>query len=218
MVLPVIGAADDPFYAALDALLQKTPHFFADAPLVLDVERADGVQTLDDFQALLRNLRDRKLTPIGIQNPSARQVAEGAAAGLTTLPAGRATSLEHKRRPAPEAAKPPERRRTSKLVSEPVRSGQRIASDGDLIVVASVGSGAELVAHGNVHVYGRLRGRALAGVNGDRTARIFCRRLEAELIAIAGLYRTSENLEADVVGKSVQAFLQDDALCIEAFR
>lgn len=219
VVLPVAGAADDAFYAALDALLQKSPHFFADAPLVLDIERADGLQTADDFLALLRNLRARKLTPIGIQNATSRQSAEGAGAGLTTLPAGRVTPLERKPRPTLAAAKPAEPTPATRLVTEPVRSGQRVVAErGDLVVVASVGSGAELIAHGNVHVYGRLRGRALAGVNGDRTARIFCGSLEAELIAIAGLYKTSDDLGADVSGKRVQAFLESDSLCIEVLR
>jgi septum site-determining protein MinC len=223
VVLPVAGAADDGFYAALDALLQKSPHFFADAPLVLDVERAHGLRTQDDFLTLLRNLRARKLTPIGLQNATSRQSAEGAGAGLTTLPAGRVTPLERTPRPVAAPAKPSEPTLATKpannLVTEPVRSGQRIVAErGDLVVVASVSSGAELIAHGNVHVYGRLRGRALAGVNGDRTARIFCQSLEAELIAIAGLYKTSDDLGADVSAKRVQAFLEDDALCIKMLK
>lgn len=108
---------------------------------------------------------------------------------------------------------------TGMLVTEPVRSGQRITAEhGDLVVVAPVGSGAELVATGNIHVYGPLRGRALAGVDGDRRARIFCTSLEAELIAIAGLYQTSEGLGRQVTGQRVQAFLKDDRLLIEALR
>jgi septum site-determining protein MinC len=221
VVLPVSGAVDDAFYARLDALLRKSPHFFADAPLVLDVERA-ALETQDDFGTLLGHLRARKLTPIGIQNASAGQSAGAAGAGLTTLPAGRVTPLPSKPRPALAAAKPaapaahpPE----NLLITEPVRSGQRIVAEhGDLVVVASVGSGAELIASGNVHVYGRLRGRALAGVNGDRTARIFCQSLEAELIAIAGLYKTSDKLGPDVTGKRVQVFLQDESLRIEALK
>jgi septum site-determining protein MinC len=225
VVLPVAGAVDDAFYARLDALLRKSPHFFADAPLVLDVERAGGLATQGDFLALLAHLRARKLTPIGIQNATAGQSAEAAEAGLTTLPAGRVTPLPSKPRPALAAAKaaaPAEsagQPAANKLITEPVRSGQRIvAEQGDLVVVASVGSGAELIAQGNVHVYGRLRGRALAGVNGDRTARIFCQSLEAELIAIAGLYKTSDKLGPDVTGKRVQVFLQDDSLRIEALK
>ena len=223
VVLPVTGAADDGFYASLDALLRKSPHFFADAPLVLDVERATGLDTEEAFAALLGSLRARKLTPIGIQNASAQQSAGGAGAGLTTLPPGRATPLERTPRPVVAAVKPagpaPARKAGNKLVSEPVRSGQRIVAEGgDLVVVAPVGSGAELIAHGNIHVYGRLRGRALAGVNGDRNARVFCQSLEAELIAIAGLYKTSDDLGADVTGKRVQAFLDDDALCIRVLK
>ena len=105
------------------------------------------------------------------------------------------------------------------LVTEPVRSGQRVFADrGDLVVVAAVSSGAELIAHGNIHVYGTLRGRALAGVNGDRTARIFCSSLEAELIAIAGLYRTSDDLGPSVRKQRVQAFLRDETLCVEPLK
>jgi septum site-determining protein MinC len=100
-----------------------------------------------------------------------------------------------------------------------VRSGQRIFADrGDLVVVASVSSGAELISHGSIHVYGPLRGRALAGVNGDRAARIFCQSLEAELVAIAGLYLTSDDLGPTVRQQRVQAFLQDDTLRIEPLK
>ena len=105
------------------------------------------------------------------------------------------------------------------LITEPVRSGQRIFADrGDLVVVASVGSGAELIAQGNIHVYGRLRGRALAGVNGDKTARIFCQSLEAELVAIAGLYQTSDDLDPAVRQRRVQAYLKEQTLCVEPLK
>jgi septum site-determining protein MinC len=100
-----------------------------------------------------------------------------------------------------------------------VRSGQKIVAErGDLVVCASVGSGAELVAVGNIHVYGALRGRALAGVNGDETARIFCQHLDAELLAIAGLYRTSEDLGPDIRKQRIQAFLQEEKLVVEALQ
>jgi septum site-determining protein MinC len=81
-----------------------------------------------------------------------------------------------------------------------------------------VSSGAELIAHGNIHIYGPLRGRALAGVNGDRNARIFCQNLEAELIAIAGLYRTSDDLGPAVRQQRVQALLRNDTLCVEPLK
>jgi septum site-determining protein MinC len=118
-----------------------------------------------------------------------------------------------------EASPEAEPTAASLVVTEPVRSGQRIFADrGDLVVIASVSSGAELIAQGNIHVYGPLRGRALAGVNGDRSARIFCQSLEAELIAIAGLYRTSDDLGPSTRNQRVQAFLKDDTLCVEPLK
>lgn len=220
MVLPVAGGPGDSFYAALDALIRQSPQFYANAPLILDLDGATGLDGPDDFRALLDNLRHRRLSPIGIQNATEGQSAAALAAGLTTVPGGRDTPLEPRSRTAPAEVKPAaDLPPSTRLVTEPVRSGQCIVAErGDLVVVASVSSGAELIAHGNVHVYGRLRGRALAGVNGDRTARIFCQSLEAELIAIAGLYKTSDGLGAAVAKQRVQAFLEDDTLRIEALR
>ncbi len=100
-------------------------------------------------------------------------------------------------------------------MTEPVRSGTQIyARGGDLIVTAAVSAGAEVMADGNIHVYGRLRGRALAGAAGDTAARIFCTRLEAELISIAGRYLVSEQLPAEYQGGPAQIALVDDALTI----
>jgi septum site-determining protein MinC len=106
------------------------------------------------------------------------------------------------------------------VVDRPLRSGQRIYAKGDLIVLGLVSNGAEVIAEGNIHIYAPLRGRALAGVHGNHDARIFCTCLEAELISIAGIYRTTENpLPADVLGKPVQIRLDDDEkLLIEPLR
>jgi septum site-determining protein MinC len=113
----------------------------------------------------------------------------------------------------PEPVRPA--RAQTRLVTEPVRSGTQVyARGGDLIVTAPVSPGAELVADGNIHVYGALRGRALAGASGDASARIFCSRLEAELISIAGRYLVSEQLPADQRGSPVQIALDDDQLTI----
>ena len=98
-----------------------------------------------------------------------------------------------------------------------MRSGQTVYfPDGDVIVLGAVSSGAEVVAGGSIHVYGALRGRAMAGANGDTRARIFCRKIEAELLAIAGFYRTADELEADLRGRAVQAWLGGDTMLIEA--
>jgi septum site-determining protein MinC len=90
-----------------------------------------------------------------------------------------------------------------------------IAEHGDLTVIGSVASGAELMAAGNIHVYGTLRGRALAGCHGDETAHIFCQNLSAELVAIAGLYQTSETLDAAALQRCTHIYLKDERLCME---
>lgn len=122
--------------------------------------------------------------------------------------------------PAPAAE--PVRLATSSqtmVVDKPLRSGQRIYAKGDLVVLGLVSYGAEVIAEGNIHIYAPLRGRALAGVQGNHDARIFCTCLEPELISIAGIYRTTENpLPADVLGKPVQIWLDEEKLMIEPLR
>lgn len=222
VVLRLSGAPDKAFFEALDVLMRQAPHFFVNAPVVLDLEQAADLQEKADFVKFVRALRGRRLSAVGIQNATAEQGVAAFGAGLMTLQGGRDMPLGRGARPvevvaaAPQPAAEPA---PSLIVTEPVRSGQRIFADrGDLVVVASVSSGAELIAHGNIHVYGPLRGRALAGVNGDRTARLFCQSLDAELIAIAGLYRTSDDLAPVVRQQNVQAFLKGDTLCVEPLR
>ncbi len=104
------------------------------------------------------------------------------------------------------------------IVDEPVRSGQSVVHlGGDVIVIGPVASGSEVVAGGSIHIYGALRGRAIAGSNGSKRARIFCSALHAELIAINGLYKTAEDLERAVIGRAVHAWLDGDALKMAAF-
>jgi septum site-determining protein MinC len=103
------------------------------------------------------------------------------------------------------------------VVSQPVRSGQSLLyPEGDVTIVGSVASGAEVVAGGSIHVYGALRGRVMAGTMGNASARIFCRKLEAELIAIDGFYQTAEDMEAGLRGKAVQIWLDGETIKIEA--
>lgn len=117
---------------------------------------------------------------------------------------------------APAPAPEPVIQRTTLIVTEPVRSGRQVyAAGGDLVVVGPVSPGAELLADGSIHVYGTLRGRALAGVSGDRAARIFCQSLEAELVSIAGLYRVSEDMDKAIRRKNVQIFLDNGFLHID---
>lgn len=144
--------------------------------------------------------------------------AAGAPAGRPPETGAPATTAAVEPAPAAE----PVRLATSSqtmVVDKPLRSGQRIYAKGDLVVLGLVSYGAEVIAEGNIHIYAPLRGRALAGVQGNHDARIFCTCLEPELISIAGIYRTTENpLPADVLGKPVQIWLEEEKLMIEPLR
>ena len=219
MVVQMSGSADDAFYAALESKLAQAPHFFTNAPFVLDLEKASGIRLGGDFVNLVRELRWRKITLVGVQNGTIEQNRGALSAGLLTLQGGRDQSNETGNGSAVtgSAAQAESEPQTSRalLITEPVRSGQQIfAEDGDLIVLASVSSGAELIARGNIHIYGRMRGRALAGVNGDKRARIFCQALDAELIAIAGFYKISDDFPPEARKQRVQVFLKNEGLCI----
>lgn len=248
IVLQMARGPDAAFFAAIDAMLTQTPHFFANAPFVLDLDRATEIGPSFDFIGLARELRNRKITLIGVQNGTIEQNRAALHAGLITLPSGTDVLPDAARRSGAPKEKEKEddaaRRATESrdkgssvgkspvveapvadpsgpalLVTDPVRSGQRIFADrGDLVVIASVSPGAELMARGNIHVYGPLRGRALAGIYGDKAARIFCQGLEAELIAIAGLYQISDGIDPALRNRRVQAFLNGGTLRVEPLK
>jgi len=119
---------------------------------------------------------------------------------------------QHSPTPTPETVT---RDTSTMLITQPIRSGQRIYATGDVIITAQVSSGAEIMAEGNIHVYNTLRGRASAGIQGNKDARIFCFDLQAELISVAGNYKVSEDIEASVRNKPVQIYLQNQALIIQ---
>lgn len=216
VALRLSGDADGDFYDALEAELAKTRRFFADAPFVIDLEQATELDPGDGLTRLVRELRERGLAVFGVQNGTAEQTKAALAAGLISLPSGREVPLERveitgRAEPA-KVVVPPK----TKVITTPVRSGQTIVADrGDLVVVASVSAGAELVAAGSIHVYGHLRGRAMAGVHGDESARIFCQSLDADLLAVAGLYLTSEDIDPAMRKTRVQALLRDEKLCLD---
>ena len=191
-----------------------------------------------ELGGILSALRTAGLQPLGVSDGPLNESAR--AWGLSVLPAesskaGRTlpkaeTPAEPAPAPAPAAAQPPPpaqaqspvpppvatQRKSTRVVTEPVRSGQQIyAADADLVAMNVVGPGAEVVADGCVHVYGAARGRVIAGARGDTHARIFCRRFEAELVSIAGIYAVAEQMQGDLRGKPVQAFLLDGKLRIE---
>jgi len=215
-IRPETDPADPAFLSALDAQMAQTPHFFSDAPVLIDFEKAPELTDAGTIRALVEALRARQLRVFGVQN--ADEAQEGTARGLGLIPirAGREAPLptdRQRRAERLEKLMPPE----NKIITKPVRSGQMVVAErGDLTIVGSVASGAELVAGGSIHVYGRMRGRAMAGVHGDESARIFCHTLDAELLAIAGLYQTNETFEAGLIGRNVHVFLEGETLKVEA--
>jgi septum site-determining protein MinC len=218
------GMLRDPAFAhQLATQVERSPRFFRNAPVVLDLKGAEGFSDPGEFAEAREVLGEHTLALVGVQNAEPAQLAAAAAAGLasfapsaTTPPRPRPAASAAPAAEAPPAAPLPEPpRATARLVTTPVRSGTQIyARGGDLIVTSAVSPGAELVADGNIHVYGPLRGRALAGASGDAGARIFCSRLEAELVSIAGRYLVSEQLPAEQHGFSVQIALVNDQLTI----
>ncbi|EPX82498.1 septum site-determining protein MinC [Salipiger mucosus] len=212
----VSGPPDDDFVEFLDFRLDQTPNFFVDAPVVLDLALAEDRVGPDDVRRLIETLRARKLAVFGVQGASEAQRIQAEAMGLITVTGGRDAPLRSTERQTRSAAPAKAPVLKNRIITRPVRSGQMVvAEDGDLTVIGPVSSGAELVARGSIHVYGRLRGRAMAGAHGDETARIFCQNLDAELLAVAGLYRTSENLGDAHRNQPVQVFLEDERLRVE---
>ena len=193
--------------------IKQAPSFFNNTPVVIDLEGVtepssglDGV----DFNGLYELLREHGMAPVGIRNGRPELQAAARQAALPVLPDSRSAGTVKK----PERAEPAPAR--SRIINHPVRSGQQLyAADGDLIVLGTISAGAEVIADGNIHIYGALRGRALAGVKGDVETWIFCQSLEAELISIAGRYRISEQLDSTDRGKAVQIHLEDDRLIID---
>ena len=220
--LALVLRPEPPFtdwFAELDQWLARSPGFFTGKPLILDLaglklERAE-------IAALIEELRTRAIRILGIEGGDPAVLDDSLPPSLTGgRTSGSVEAIETiARRPeasdaiktAPPAA--PGSRVPSLLVETPVRSGQSIMnSDGDVIILGSVASGAEVIAAGSIHVYGTLRGRALAGAYGNENARVFCRRFEAELVAVGGYYKVTEDIETHLRQKPVQAWLSGNEL------
>ena len=202
------------FNDQLAETVRSAPDFFQQTPVILSLERCKDTGFID-FIELGELCREYGLVPVAIRGGSEDQLLSANVAGLPHLPINAAKPPE-----APEAKKEPETVAAKNLViTTPVRSGQQVyAKGGDLIIIAPVSPGAEVLADGNIHIYGPLRGRALAGVSGDKSARIFCQSLEAELISIAGNYKVNEDLQKGSWKKHAQASLEGDQLVVSAFK
>ena len=192
------------------------PDFFDQDALVIDLSPLQGQNTDDiDFPALVDLLASYRLVPIAVKGGHPAQMAAARKAGL--VPGNEAHLLTPRPTPAsPEQPQePPPQVHAAPLgalvIDKPLRSGQQVYARGrDLVMLAMVNAGAEVIADGHIHVYAPLRGRAIAGARGNAEARIFALTLEAELLSIAGIYRTSENpLPPEVTGRPTQVRLVD---------
>ncbi len=193
--------------------VQKAPQFFQNAPLVIDLSAVKGDDNGTNFALLIGLVRSNGLVPVGVRGGNEAQNEVAATMDLASMSEASPQPLRKTAR-ASVAESP---RPRTKLLTQPVRSGQRVyAAGSDLVVLAQVSSGAEVFADGHIHIYGALRGRALAGVKGDTEARIFCQQLHAELVSIAGHYRVSDEMDHTLRGKPAQLYLVKKRLHIAA--
>ena len=207
----------------LDDWLGRSPGFFSGKPLILDLAGVSLEKA--EIAELIADLAGRTVRILGIEGVEASTLDDTLPPLLTggrTLGAVEVVEAVMPAQPAAgETPKSGQAQPTSKvpslLIETPVRSGQAVINpDGDVIILGSVASGAEIIAAGSIHVYGTLRGRALAGAYGSETARVFCRRFEAELIAIGEHYKVTEEIESHLRQKPVQAWLAGNDLKIAA--
>ena len=233
------------FNEQLSRAVSAAPQLFEQMPIVLGLEKL-APEAFVDFIEICQICQFHGLTPVAIRGGTPELQTAATIAGLTSLPgqsrrAGKsdiatpgvatpdaatpemATPDTAAAAPAPAETQPAAADNTvvmarpSRVITTPVRSGQQVyAQGGDLIVMTSVSAGAEILADGHIHVYGPLRGRALAGIQGDTEARIFCQSLEAELVSIAGHYRINEDLRGEFWRKPVRIALNQAQLQIEA--
>ena len=199
---------------ALDSQMQRSPNFFDARPVVLDLTGLPREQQgVADFIQLLEQRGIRIIGTEGAHPSWAGIEAWGRPMPTSTKP-GRPIEIPE---PAPApAVEPDEPASVNALVIDyPVRSGQTVVFErGDVTVLGSVASGAEIMAGGSVHVYGTLRGRAIAGMGGNSSARIFCNKLQAELLAINGVYQTADGMPKGLLGKSVHVWLEAEQMKI----
>jgi septum site-determining protein MinC len=209
----------------LQTRLGDTPDFFDNDPVLVDLQHLDDQAGPLDLPALLQLLRSFRMNPVALRPNNAAHEAAATLAGLfltseaRTLPATPTThevvrEVEVIREVVREVAASS----TAMVIDKPLRSGQHVYAKGrDLVVLAMVNPGAEIMADGHIHVYAPLRGKAIAGAKGDTSARIFTHSLEAELLSIAGVYRTSDApLPKEVAGKAAQVWLVGDKLVMLA--
>ena len=220
--------------------VQHAPNLFAHAPVVLDLSHLPALPDLETVRDLLARIREAGMSPVGLsygttENEQLARALDvplfakfraaferGGKSEPNVEPVVEETPAPRSRRRDPEPAPAAQTQAPSgsavigQVYDKPVRSGQQVYARGrDLILTKLVANGAEVIADGSIHVYGALRGRALAGAQGDASARIYCQEFHAELVSIAGQYRVFEDMPEDLRGKRVQAWLDGDKLVVQ---
>lgn len=205
----------------LAAKVAQAPQFFNCAPLVINVERLTEIPDFEQLKVLVES-EDFVLVGItGAQNEAMKTAAK--AAGLAVMASGKSRKAEPQPEPAPapivEAKPVPTPVIASKVHVGPVRSGQQLYAAGtSLVVLGSVSPGAEVIADDSIHIYGTLRGRAIAGAKGNPQARIYCQQLQAELLSIAGTFQLSDALPAGLIQQPVHVRLDNEQLRIDRIK
>jgi septum site-determining protein MinC len=224
-VLLLLGNDMPTLEQQLQEKIQQAPEFFKHSPLLIDLHKLQA-QNLEISLAELNDmLRKLAFMPVGIRGGNEQNHQQAIELGLpvhnlhaTSAPAHNKPEAKAVIAPtveAAETAEPASIAVDNKLITQPIRSGQRVYAKGDLIITSTVSAGAEIMAEGNIHVYGSLRGRALAGVLGNEESRIFCSDLQAELISIAGIYQLSEDISKRQPHTPVQICLSNQTLVIK---
>ena len=233
VVLALVEYDPNSLAIELKEKIDQAPHFFVNSPVLISLERLENPEScaalINDASVLIQICRQLDLQPLGFTAVPEVLLGGVQKTGLAILPTPSERALK-----IPAAAKAravetvvetrietvvEERlvQRLSKVITRPVRSGQQIYAEGaDLIVLAQVSEGAEVLADGHIHIYGSLRGRALAGVKGDESARIFCQSLEAELVSVAGNFILQDMLPKELFKKPVQISLKGEKVLVDA--
>ncbi len=193
--------------------VKQAPLLLKNAPTILDFSKLPELSELC-IGDLIQLLKVRGLSPVGFRSSQPKWVTLAKHCGLVEYPVRRAQQVSEQSNSASVTRIPAANRRPL-VITQPVRSGQRVvAPDSDLIIMNSVGAGAEVLASGNIHIYGTLRGRALAGIHGNDQCQIFCQQLEAELLAIAGQYKVSEDIDTQYWKAQAHIYLTEGRLII----
>lgn len=220
--MPVLVLSSDNLDAIELQLQEKiglAPEFFKNTPLVIDFQEINKQGYRIDVKEVVDILRKAGLLPVGIRGGNTLQNKKALELLMPIYSSNTAANITDSKKQK-EVVPPPKVNVDADvlqtvLITQPVRSGQRVYAAGDLVILAQVSAGAEIIAEGNIHVYNTIRGRALAGVQGNTQARIFCFDLQAELISIAGNYKVSEDLDESMRNKPVQIYLQGQSLIIK---